>query len=102
MVTPESGHSEPGFGMSENRLLADVVACTANDEAKAIWTTANPVAEWRMGDKKIKIKKFLVGRAQGLPLLIITRTGNRLRQNVERRNRRASFWLNVAFPPQAP
>ncbi len=56
--TPESGHSEPGFGMSENRLLADVVACTANDEAKAIWTTANPVTEWRMGDKKLKIKFF--------------------------------------------
>ncbi len=44
--------------MSENRLLADVTACTANDEAKAKWTTANPVAEWRMGDKKIKTKNF--------------------------------------------
>ncbi len=69
--------------MSENRLLADVVVCTANDEAKAIWTTANPVAEWRMGDKKIKNKKFVVGRAQGLLVLIVTRTGNRLRQNVD-------------------
>ncbi len=56
--TPESGPSEPGFGMSENRQLADVVACTANDEAKAIWTTANPVTEWRMGDKKIENKNF--------------------------------------------
>ena len=45
--------------MSKNRLLADVTACTANDEAKAIWTTANPVMEWRrMGDKKLKIKNF--------------------------------------------
>ncbi len=58
---PESGHSEPGFGMSENRLLADVVACTVNDEAKAIWTTANPVTEWRMRDKKIKNKKNFGG-----------------------------------------
>ena len=80
--TPESGHSEPGFGMSENRLLADVVVCTANDEAKAIWTTANPVAEWRMGNKKLKIK-FLVGRAQGLLVLIVTWTGNRLRAIVD-------------------
>ncbi len=24
-----SGHSEPSFGMSENRQLADVIACTA-------------------------------------------------------------------------
>ncbi len=53
--TPESGHSEPGFGMSEKRRFADVTACTANDEAKAILTTANSVAEWRMEDKKIKI-----------------------------------------------
>ena len=52
--TPESRHREPSFGMSANRLLADVVACTANDEAKAIWTTANPVTEWRMGNKKLK------------------------------------------------
>ncbi len=58
--TPESRHREPGFGMSENRRLADVVACTANDEAKAIWTTANPVTEWRMGDKKIKNKKLKI------------------------------------------
>ena len=56
--TPESRHREPSFGMSENRLLADVVACTANDEAKAILTTVNPVAEWRMGDKKLKIKNL--------------------------------------------
>ncbi len=83
--------------MSENRLLADVTACTANDEAKAILTTANPVAEWRMGDKKIKIKKFLVGRAQGLPLLTLTRTGNRLRQNVDHRPVPGPFGLNVVF-----
>jgi len=44
--------------VSEHRQLADVVASTANDEAKAILTTVNPVAEWRMGDKKIKNKIF--------------------------------------------
>ncbi len=49
-----SGQSEPSFGMSEKRRFAEVTACTANDEAKAIWTTANPVAEWRMGDKILK------------------------------------------------
>ncbi len=81
--------------MSENRLLADVVASTANDEAKAIWTTANPVTEWRMGDKKIKIKKFLVGRAQGLLVLIVTWTGNRLRQNVDRTCGPVPFRLNA-------
>ncbi len=47
-----SGQSEPSFGMSEKRRFADVTACTANDDAKAIWTTANLVADLRMGDKK--------------------------------------------------
>ena len=79
-----SGQSEPSFSMSETRQLADVAACTANDEAKVILTTVNPVAEWRMGNKKLKIKIYLVGRAQGPPLLTLTRTRNRLRPIVDR------------------
>ena len=34
-VLPVCGHSEPSFGMSENRQLADVVACTATPGSRS-------------------------------------------------------------------